>query len=149
VAGFQIRFEAPLTQPQVYKLRANLMVWLEEQGFPADTSYRVATVVDELFCNTMEYSGAHWTEVRADTHGSGIQLDFRDDGVAFDPFESGRRDYTLYLNSDTDRRLGLYLVNRIATDVAYRREGEVNTVTFVVPAEPPDPMKRLRPRDKQ
>jgi anti-sigma regulatory factor (Ser/Thr protein kinase) len=133
-----------LEQRQVFKLRADLLVWLEAQGFPADTSYRVATVVDELFCNTMEYSGAHYTAISADTKGPDIALSFRDDGVAFDPFEAAQKDYSLYLNSDTDRRLGLYLVTRLAKEVKYRRLGAENVVEFVVPAEPPDPLKRSR-----
>jgi anti-sigma regulatory factor (Ser/Thr protein kinase) len=144
VAGFSVRFDAPLEQRQVFKLRADLMVWLEGQGFPADTSYRVVTVVDELFCNTMEYSGAHYTVLEADTKGPDIAIRFHDDGVAFDPFEAGKKDYSLYLSSDTDRRLGLYLVNRIARELQYRRQEAENVVEFVVPAEPPDPMKRVK-----
>lgn len=146
MAGFQIRFDAPLDQRQVFKLRADLMVWLEAQGFPADTSYRVVTVVDELFCNTMEYSGAHYTQIQSDTKGTDIAVAFKDDGVAFDPFESAQKDYSLYLNADTDRRLGLYLISRIAKDVRYTRLGSENLVEFVVPAEPPDPMKRRQER---
>jgi hypothetical protein len=99
----------------------------------------VATVVDELFCNTMEYSGAGWTEVGAEISGTDVALSLRDDGVAFDPFEAGQKDYSLYLASDTDRRLGLYLVTRLARQVDYRREDGVNEVRFVVEAEPPDP----------
>jgi anti-sigma regulatory factor (Ser/Thr protein kinase) len=122
------------------------MVWLEGQGFPADTSYRVVTVVDELFCNTMEYSGAHYTAIQAETQGQDIALSFRDDGIAFDPFEAGQRDYALYLSSDTDRRLGLYLINRLARELHYQRLGPENVVDFVVPAEPPDPLKRAQKR---
>lgn len=144
MAGFAIQFDAPLDQRQVFKLRADLMVWLEGQGFPADTSYRVVTVVDELFCNTMEYAGAHYAKVQADTRGPDIALRFLDDGVAFDPFEAGKKDYSLYLASETDRRLGLYLINRLARDLKYQRLGPENVVEFVVPAEPPDPMKRMK-----
>jgi len=144
VAGYSVRFDAPLEQRQVFKLRADLMVWLEGQGFPADTSYRVVTVVDELFCNTMEYSGAHYTQIQADTKGPDIAIRILDDGVAFDPFESGQKDYSLYLSSDTDRRLGLYLINRLARELQYRRLGAENVVDFVVPAEPPDPLKKAQ-----
>lgn len=131
-----------MAENQVLKLRAELTNWLEAQGFPTDTSYRVVTVVDELFCNTMEYSGAHYTAVSAEGRGDDIVLTFRDDGVAFDPLVAGQRDYSLYLNSDTDRRLGLYLVTRLAKEVKYQRSGAENVVEFVVAAEPPDPMQR-------
>ena len=121
------------------QLRRELLAWLESSAFPSDTAYRVATVVDELFCNTMEHSGAAWTEVGAETSGTDVALSLRDNGVAFDPFEAGQRDYSLYLASDTDRHLGLYLVTRLARQVEYRREDGVNEVRFVVEAEPPLP----------
>jgi len=140
------RFEAPLRKVQVEQLRRELLAWLEANAFPADTSYRVATVVDELFCNTMEYSGAAWTEVGAETSGTDVALSLRDDGVAFDPFEAGQKDYSLYLASDTDRRLGLYLVARLARQVDYRRGDGINEVRFVVEAEPPAPGRRRPPR---
>ena len=141
--GLKLKFDAPLAPQKVQALRDALGSWLPSQGFPGDTSGRVVTVVDELFCNTMEYSGAHWTEIRADTHGTDITVAFRDDGVVFDPFEAAQKDYALYLNSDTDRRLGLYLVSRIAKDVRYRRDQGVNEVHFIVPSVAPDPMKRM------
>lgn len=141
---FKEHFVAPLDPRQVFKLRADLSVWLEQHRFPSETAYRVVTVVDELFCNTMEYSGAHWTEVGAELSVRGVSITLRDDGVPFDPFESGKKDYSLYLASDTDRRLGLYLVNRLAAQVDYRRDGDVNEVRFLVEAEPVDPMHPRR-----
>lgn len=141
----RIRFEAPLSEAQVLDLRNRLNSWMLGQGFPLDTAGRVVTVVDELFCNTMEHSGAHWAEVALRNRGSGIAVAFRDDGRAFDPFEAGRKDYAIYLQSDTDRRLGLYLVSRLASAMSYGRSPEgVNEVDFVVPSEPPDPFKRLK-----
>ena len=136
---FSQKFVAPLQKNQVEQLRRELLAWLAARAFPADTAYRVATVVDELFCNTMEYSGAEWTEVGAEIRGTDVALSLRDNGVAFDPFEAGQKDNSLYLASDTDRRLGLYLVTRLARQIDYRREDGVNEVRFVVEAEPLDP----------
>jgi anti-sigma regulatory factor (Ser/Thr protein kinase) len=144
VGPFSEKFVAPLRKEQVEQLRRDLLAWLDGRGFPADTAYRVATVVDELFCNTMEYSGAHWSEVGAEIRGTDVAVSLRDDGVAFDPFEAGQKDYSVYLASDTDRRLGLYLVTRLARLVDYRREDGVNEVRFVVEAEPPDPGRLQR-----
>lgn len=140
------RFEHPLSQEQVRQLRQGLGAWMASQGFSGDMAGRVVTVIDELFCNTMEHSGAGFSDVEVNNRGSSVAVVFRDDGREFDPFEAGKHDYSLYLASDTDRRLGLYLVNRIASSVSYRREGGVNVVSFSVPADPPDPFKRLRKR---
>lgn len=140
---FSLKFVAPLRKTQVEQLRRELMAWLDGRAFPSDTAYRVTTVVDELFCNTMEYSGAAWSEIEAEIRGTDVALTMRDDGVAFDPFEAGQKDYSLYLASDTDRRLGLFLVTRLARQVDYRRERGVNEVRFVVEAEPPEPGRGL------
>lgn len=86
----------------------------------------------------MEYSGAAWCEVGALTVGRDVSITVRDNGVAFDPFEAGKKDYSLYLATDTDRRLGLFLVGRLARRMDYLREEGVNLVRFLVEAEPPD-----------
>jgi anti-sigma regulatory factor (Ser/Thr protein kinase) len=127
-----------MLEPQVERLRQELNAWMLGQGFPGETAYKVITVVDELFCNTMEYAGAAWWEVEAEIAGTGVAITLRDDGVAFDPFEAGQKDYSLYLASDTDRRLGLYLVSRLAKRMDYDRQGSVNKVSFLVEAHPPD-----------
>jgi anti-sigma regulatory factor (Ser/Thr protein kinase) len=135
-----VNFEAPLDKGQVEHLRHEVLRWLGEVGFPEDTAYRVATVVDELFCNTMEYSGAHWVQVGAAQRGDDVAVFLRDDGVPFDPWVAGAKDYSLYLESDTDRRLGLYLVTRLAREVTYQRKEGINAVRFLVGRTLPDPM---------
>jgi anti-sigma regulatory factor (Ser/Thr protein kinase) len=135
-----VDLKAPLKVEQAQKLRQDLMAWLQEVGFSEDTAYRVTTVVDELFCNTMEYSGAHWVQIGAAQRGEDVALFVRDDGVPFDPWVAGSKDYSLYLESDTDRRLGLYLVTRLARKVTYRRHEGANEVRFLVGKTLPDPM---------
>jgi anti-sigma regulatory factor (Ser/Thr protein kinase) len=135
-----VNFEAPLDKNQVERLRQEMMRWLEQVGFPEDTAYRVTTVVDELFCNTMEYSGAKWVQIGAAQRGEDVAVFLRDDGVPFDPWVAGSKDYSLYLESDTDRRLGLYLVTRLAREVTYQRKEGINAVRFLVGRILPDPL---------
>ncbi len=131
LGSFYLRFEAPLGERQVYKLRADLLVWLETAECPGDATYRVLTVVDELFCNTMEHAGARWASLEATALADGVRIELKDDGVAFDPTVAGKKDYSLYLNSDTDRNLGLYLVMRTARSVKHARDDAgVNSVIF-------------------
>jgi anti-sigma regulatory factor (Ser/Thr protein kinase) len=144
MADWVIHFDAPLERRQVERLRQDLMGWLQTAGFPEDTAYRVTTVVDELFCNTMEYSGAHWVQIGAILRGEDVALELQDDGVPFDPSVAGTHDYSVYLDSDTDRHLGLFLVTRLARDVKYRRSEGVNAVSFLVGRDLPDPLHPLR-----
>jgi serine/threonine-protein kinase RsbW len=138
-------FKAPLAVEEVDRMRRDLMAWMQQVGFPEDTAYRVTTVVDELFCNTMEHSGAHWVQIGAEQRGEDVALMVRDDGVPFDPSVAGRKDYSLYLESGTDRQLGLYLIMRLAREVAYSRIDDSNEVRFLVGKVLPDPMHPLHP----
>jgi anti-sigma regulatory factor (Ser/Thr protein kinase) len=145
VAAYKIRFEAPFAQAKAEALREGLGDWLARQGFPGETAGRVITALDELFCNTMEHAGAHWVEVEVWNRGSSIAIRFADDGMPFDPSTQGRRDYAVYLQGDTDRRLGIYLISRLANALSYRRSEEgSNEIHFTVGAEAPDPFRRLK-----
>jgi anti-sigma regulatory factor (Ser/Thr protein kinase) len=150
-----ISFEAPLAVSEVDRMRRALMTWMQGVGFPEDSAYRVTTVVDELFCNTMEHSGAHWVKIGAEQRGEDVAVFVQDDGVPFDPSEAQRKDYSVYLESGTDRHLGLYLITRLAREVTYKREHGANEVRFLVGKELPDPMHPMArpvqppPRDGQ
>ena len=145
-----VRFDAPFTERQVVKLRADLLVWMESLEAPGEAGYRLMAVVDELFCNLMEHSGASWAQVKGRAAEGAAFLEMQDDGAAFDSFEASKKDYSLYLQEDTDRRLGLYLIGRVARRSEYQRiDGKVNKMTFEVPFDPPLPSgaeKFLKPK---
>jgi anti-sigma regulatory factor (Ser/Thr protein kinase) len=140
---WRLKVGLPCEEEHTEAVRHGLANWLQGLGFSELMAYRVTTVMDELFCNTMEHSGANWVEITARRRGEAVVLHFEDDGVAFDPWLAGAKDYSDYLRSDTDRHLGLFLVNRLAREAFYERRDGKNRVSFIVGRDLPDPLELL------
>jgi anti-sigma regulatory factor (Ser/Thr protein kinase) len=134
VKPFQHRIEGRLGALEIEGLRRALDAWLSSLDAPRDDVYAAVSVVDEFACNLMEHSGASWIELCAALKAGRIHLSLRDNGKRFDPTEAARRDYTEYLKSDTDRKLGLYMVGKLTDDLKYEREEPdgVNCLTFLL-----------------
>jgi anti-sigma regulatory factor (Ser/Thr protein kinase) len=134
VKPFQHRIEGRPGAVEIERLRRALDAWLSALEAPRDDVYAAISVVDEFASNLMEHSGATWMELCADLKNGRIHLSLRDDGKRFDSTEATRRDYTEYLKSDTDRKLGLYMVGKLTDDLKYEREEPdgVNCLTFLL-----------------
>jgi anti-sigma regulatory factor (Ser/Thr protein kinase) len=100
-------------------------------------AYSLLTVLDELCCNMMEHSHASWIEIELRPDNEKVQVILRDDGVPFDPTEQARTtDYEAYLQTETNRQLGLYMVQELTELFHYQRlDDKVNEVTFVMKTE--------------
>ena len=127
-----LRVHGPLGRSQVELLRLQLSQWLEGLGAPRDDVYAAMSVLDEFASNLMEHSGAHWIELNASPQAGRIQISLRDDGRQFDPTQGIHKDYSEYLRSDTDRKLGLFMVGKLTDDLNYEREEPdgINCLTF-------------------
>jgi anti-sigma regulatory factor (Ser/Thr protein kinase) len=125
-----LRLEGPLRAQTVYDLRAQFNAWMGELGAPGDDTYAAVSVLDEFGSNLMEHSGATWIELKAYVQAGRVNVELRDDGSPFDPSANGR-DYSVYLQGDTDRNLGLFLVKKLTDDLVYARdEAGVNNLRF-------------------
>ena len=129
-----LRLNGPLGAPELLSLRQQLSQWLGQWGAPRDDIYAAVSVLDEFASNLMEHSGAAWIELKAAVIQGRIQVSLRDNGARFDSAEAARRDYGDYLKSDTDRRLGLFLIGRLTDELRYEREeaDSINCLTFLL-----------------
>jgi serine/threonine-protein kinase RsbW len=132
VNDFALQLKAPLGATELLSLRSQLSQWLAGLGAPGDDIYAAMSVLDEIASNLMEHSGAQWIELKALVVAGRIQLALRDNGTHFDSAEAARKDYSGYLATDTDRRLGLFLIGRLTDDLRYEREEPegVNCLSF-------------------
>jgi anti-sigma regulatory factor (Ser/Thr protein kinase) len=132
VKDLSIRLHGPLGREQVELLRLQLTQWLSGLGAPRRDVYSAMSVLDEFASNLMEYSGASWVELQAWPKGGRVHVSLRDDGKRFDPTAAMRKDYSEYLKSDTDRKLGLYMVSKLTDNMRYEREepAGVNCLSF-------------------
>ena len=129
-SGKTYRFEAGFGQDQVLQLREDVARQMHLAGVSGERSYALINVLDEFCCNMMEHSAAHWVEIEVDPDAPGGHAKLRDDGVAFDPVKAIREVDPDSPSKATDRRLGLYMIGMLTSDLRYRREGGVNHLEF-------------------
>lgn len=116
------------------RLSAALSEWAETEGIDPGLVTTFELAFDEILANITSYAydddGEHAIEVGCRWDGSTLSAEVADDGRAFDPLAAPEPD----LEADLDERevggLGLFLVRQLMDDVAYRREGGRNRLSF-------------------
>lgn len=126
------QFKAGFGEPEILKMREGVARQMHEAGISGPSSYTLINVLDEFCCNIMEYGASHWLEISVEPGPKDIHAILKDDGVAFDPTENIRQMDPEQPAKTSERRLGLYMVALLASDVQYQREGGINHLEFRV-----------------
>ena len=111
-------------------------------GCGADTVFKLQFALEELFSNIVHHafdgdSDPHSIRILLTYDRSAITLTLEDDGKTFDPLSAPIPDTTLPIDQRPVGGLGLFITQRLASSIDYRRiEGKnrVN-VRFLLPAE--------------
>ena len=127
---------APLPPHAVAQLMDEVDAGLAGHGLPATLMHDVHLVLEEVTCNVFSHGQVRGREpalellVSVDSHK--LCLEFRDDGLAFDPLSQPRPD----LDADIGQRpiggLGVHLVRELAEEVAYSRDDHHNVLRVVL-----------------
>lgn len=102
------------------------------QGFDAKTAASLVYVVEEIGANVLVHSGAHWLEVRFQATDNGAVLCFLDDGEEFDPIEAAQLMDAPVISEFVTGHLGLWTLKRLPFKQTWRRNGNVNELSFSV-----------------
>ena len=99
-----------------------------------ETSAKLHLILDEAASNIVKHSGASGFEVDIEfkENPSAVQLTLIDDGKRFDPLAAADPDITLDASERPIGGLGILLVKKTATSVAYNREHGRNFLTVCV-----------------
>jgi anti-sigma regulatory factor (Ser/Thr protein kinase) len=105
------------------------------RGLEMETALEVRLVAEEVITNFVKYAHAATDEsemtLRVSASTESVRLEFRDEGVAFNPLEASLPDLT----SGPDERgiggLGILLVKTLVDDASYAREGGVNVLVLI------------------
>jgi serine/threonine-protein kinase RsbW len=93
--------------------------------------------LEELFTNTLQHGGCKGLlaaiEIRLKRVTDGIQVEFADRGMAFNPASAPPPDLTSPLQQRSIGGLGIHLVRKIMSDLQYRRSDEWNRITMRKP----------------
>ena len=93
-------------------------------------------ILDEICSNIVRHSGASGFDICAERlhDPDGVRLTFGDDGIAYDPLSHVDPDTTLGADKRPIGGLGIMMVKRMATSVAYRRDRGRNLFAVTVAA---------------
>ena len=90
--------------------------------------------IEEAVVNIVNYSQAEWMELGVTGYGlpvTGLEITLRDNGVPFDPTQQAEVDIEQATAERQIGGLGIALLRKIADDVRYSREEEINTLTII------------------
>lgn len=93
---------------------------------------RVQIVVDEIYSNILLYSGATTAQVLCQIDSEQMTLTFKDDGIPFNPLESQAPDVEASLEERKPGGLGLLMVKKMSSDLAYVHEDKYNVFTATI-----------------
>jgi anti-sigma regulatory factor (Ser/Thr protein kinase) len=93
---------------------------------------RVQIVVDEIYSNILLYSGATTAQVLCQIDSEQMTLTFKDDGVPFNPLKSQDPDIEASLEERRPGGLGLLMVKKMSSDLAYVYEDKYNVLTVTI-----------------
>jgi phosphoserine phosphatase RsbU/P len=114
--------------------------WLAQRNVDAERRADVRVTLEELMVNAADHgfpegAGAARMDIELKL-GDDLCVEFADNGIAHDPFAQEMPD----IHADHDDRpiggLGVFLVTRLTTDYAYRRDGERNRIELHFAARP-------------
>jgi anti-sigma regulatory factor (Ser/Thr protein kinase) len=107
--------------------------WVEACELAPRPAYRVQLVFEELVTNVLKYAGGSAVEVVVEPAGDELVARFRDRGAPFDPTAAPAPERPDSIEDAKVGGLGLDLVRKAASAVAYRREGDDNVTEVRIP----------------
>jgi anti-sigma regulatory factor (Ser/Thr protein kinase) len=104
-------------------------------GLAIETTLEVRLVAEEVLTNFVKYARAEGQDsvmaLRLSASNGSIRLEFRDDGVPFNPLEARLPDLTSPPEERGVGGLGILLVNTLVDDATYVREEGVNILVLI------------------
>jgi anti-sigma regulatory factor (Ser/Thr protein kinase) len=107
----------------------------QAHGLAKGSALDVRLVAEEVLTNVIKYAHKdieeRWVELRIFASSGSVRLEFRDEGVPFNPLEVP----VPHLGTRPEERgiggLGVHLVRSLVDDASYSREGGVNVLVLV------------------
>lgn len=105
-----------------------------QRQLPTKLVFDCNLALDEVLTNVISYGfddgQAHEIVVRIEGLPEAIRFEVVDDGVAFNPLEVKEPDLEAPVESRPIGGLGVYMVRKLMSELAYRREGDKNVLVM-------------------
>jgi anti-sigma regulatory factor (Ser/Thr protein kinase) len=136
-------FFAENTLGSIVGLMGEVVAFLRTQGLTPRSLFIAELALEEMLTNTVKYAyddnEPHRIEVGAEVSGTSVILDLSDDGHYFDPHQALAPEPGTPLAKRKAGGYGIHLVKKLVQEMTYRREGDLNVVRIVFPADAPAP----------
>lgn len=109
------------THESVDEVTAFFDRFVEDHDVPMKAATKIMVMVDEIYSNIVNYSGATVAVVTAEYDVGKVIMSFQDNGVYYDPLAKEDPDVTLSAEDRKIGGLGIYMVKQMAQDVKYTR----------------------------
>lgn len=119
--------------------------FVKEQGMEADEAARILILLEELLTNLMKYGHPDRdepgrAEIALSFSGSRLEIEFIDDGCAFDPLAAPPPNLDEPLEDRQVGGLGLHILRSLTEEARYERRNDRNVIRLVrnvVPSKVP------------
>ena len=119
--------------------------FVREHGIDADEASRILILLEELLTNLMKYGHPDraepgQAEIVLAFNGSRLEIEFIDDGCAFDPFAGPPPNLDEPLEGRPVGGLGLHLLRSLPDEARYERRNDTNVIRLsrvIAPAKLP------------
>jgi len=119
--------------------------FVREHGIAADEASRILILLEELLTNLMKYgypdrAEPGQAEIVLVLNGSRLEIEFIDDGCAFDPFAGAPPNLDEPLEARQVGGLGLHLLRSLTDEARYERRNNTNVIRLsrvIAPAKLP------------
>lgn len=99
---------------------------------PPKLASKVNIVVDEIYSNIANYSGATESKVECYVESGVLNLIFHDNGKPYNPLEAEDPDITLSAEEREIGGLGIFMVKKLMTGMEYNYENGYNVLTMTL-----------------
>jgi serine/threonine-protein kinase RsbW len=129
----QSRFIVPADSDAMRQVNAFVAAFVREQGIAADDADRILILLEELLTNLMKYgypdrAEPGQAEIALALNGSRLEIEFIDDGCAFDPFAVPPPNLDEPLEARQVGGLGLHLLRSLTDEARYERCNDTNVI---------------------
>jgi len=101
---------------------------LTEGGLPETLVLEMRLLAEEALTNVVKYAAAQKVSLAVELAAGEVALEFRDDGRAFDPLTAPAPVLDERLEGRPLGGLGIHLIQSLADDVRYTRDGVSNVL---------------------
>ncbi len=106
--------------------------FVEDHDIPMKAATKIMVMVDEIYSNIVNYSGATMAVVTAEYGLGKIIMSFQDNGIAYDPLAKEDPDITLSAEERKIGGLGIFMVKQMAEDIKYTRNQGMNILDIAL-----------------